>query len=494
MQDSLKHKTAKGAAWISAMNLCALAVSFTSFIVLARLLSPAAFGIIAAAQVIINLFAIFQRFGLPEALAQRSELGKGHINAAFWISALLGCLLFASGWSFSGLAAAFFNMPDLTSPLRVMLFALILNIFCIVPLGLLKRDFKFKEISVAQLVSLAAGSVIGITMAIMGFGVWSLVAMGLVNVFITALTFTYMVRYYPRLNFSLQDVKAMFSFGIHVVGADSINSSNSITDKFVVGRFIGDIALGYYYIAQRLIDILNMLIIQPVSEVILPGFSKIQKNPDEALYHYYKIIRLSAFIAFPVFIGVSLMAPEIVKVFLQSKWVPAIAAMQIYALIGPSKIQNAINMQLLIAFGKPNRCLWNSAINATVNIAGFLLVFKWGIEAIAAVLVIRSYILSPLLVIMLKNVTGLSMAKYYRQNLYPITAIILMCISVFITKRLIHDFGSGVTLVLCPIVGAFVYCVTVLLLHPKLMSGLIDEFRRKETRVKMYALTVFRHL
>ncbi|NJL35712.1 MAG: MOP flippase family protein [Leptolyngbyaceae cyanobacterium SM1_4_3] len=475
---SLRQKAVKGVVWTAIGNWGSQLISFAVFFLLARLLGPEAFGLVALASVFFAFMQVFLDQGFGQALVQRQNLEPEHLDTAFWTNLGIGILLSLVTIVAADQIAEIFKEPRLVAIVRLMSLNFIFGGLNSVQDAILSRELNFKKLAIRSLISIATGGIVGVTMALQGYGVWSLVGQSLSNGLASVITLWTATNWHPKFKFSTKHFKELFIYGINVVGINLLNFVNRRSDDFLIGYFLGSVALGYYSVAYRILMITSQLMIGTIQKIAMPVFSRLQHDPDKLRQALYQAIQITSLFAFPVFIGLSILSPELIPIIFGEQWKPSIPVMQILNLVGILYAGFYYNGPMIMALGKPSWNLWLNCLQAVGNVIFFLIAVRWGIVAVAASYVIRGYLMAPITVWVVSRVLPLKLFEYLRQYAAPFAATGVMVAIIFGTKSLLGEVvNTTVLLVLCIAVGAIAYSVTILLIAPQLLQRAIALFR-----------------
>lgn len=463
---SLRQKAVNGVIWSVIENWGRQAISFAVFFVLARLLGPEAFGLVALATVFLAFVGVFIDQGFSQAIVQRQEVEPEHLDTAFWtnigVSTLLSVLCIASADWVAGL----FKEPALAPIVRWLSLNFILLAFSSVQQALFQRKLAFKTLALRSLVAIVVSGTVGVTMAFMGFGVWSLVGQQLSSSFTQALVLWGASDWRPGFRVSGRHFRELFAFGISIVGYAFVNFFNRRADDFIIGYFLGPVALGYYSVAYKLLLVMIELLTRIIDKVAVPTFAKLQTAPERLRKAFLKVIKLTNLITFPCFIGVSILSSELIPILFGNQWQPSISVMKILAFIGIVESAYIFKSSVILAMGKPMWRLGIGILNSTVSMIGFCIAFRWGIEAVAMSYIITSYILSPVPVFVVQKLINIKISEYYSQYIAPIVASAIMAIAIIGVRILAGSLESYLLLLLSMLVGASVYVLAICILFP----------------------------
>lgn len=474
---SLKQKAIKGALWSAIQSWLGQVISFVVFFVLARLLEPEAFGLIALAGVFLAFMQIFLNQGFAEAIIQRKELEPEHLDTAFWIALSISLFLTLVSIGFANVTASALNEPLLKPIVSWLSISFLFSGLSSVQQAILRRELAFKNLAARTLIARLIGGATGVVMALLGFGVWSIVGQKLSEGFAGVLLLWWVSDWRPGFKVSKRHFQELFGFGINIVGFNVLYFFNRHSDDLLIGYFLGPVALGYYSVAYRLLVLMTQVLTQTTAQVALPTFSRLQQEPERMRGAFYSATQLTSTIAFPCFLGMAALAPELVPTLFGKQWEPSIPVMRILAFIGILHSVSFFQSNVIVAMGKPGWRLGVNFLNAGLNVPAFIIaVLVWGkIEAVAAVYVIRGYLLSPIPLWMIYKLIKIKTNTYFQHLAGPLGASIIMVGSIFGIKYLL---GNSITvygrLAIFVVVGGIIYGVAIALLAPKIFSQVIE--------------------
>ncbi len=471
---NLRQQAAQGIFWSAIQKFGNQAISFIVFFCLARLLEPEAFGLIALASVFLAFVQIFLNQGFAEAIVQREELEAEHLDTAFWVSLSISIFLTIISISVSGFVAEGFHQPELTPIIRWLSLGFLLSAFKSVQQAIFRRNLAFKALATRSLVAAFAGGLVGVTMAFFGFGVWSLVGQQLTNNIAGILVLWWASDWKPGFKVSQKHFQELFHFGINILGFNLLNFFNRRSDDFLIGYFLGTTALGYYTIAYRLLLLMTNLLTNTMAQVALPTFSRLQSQPEKMRQAFYTATQLSSLVAFPAFLGMAILAPELVPVVFGDNWLPSVPVMQILAFIGILHAIEYFNQSVILAMGKPSWRLMINAINALGNVIAFVIVVRWGILAVAAAYVIRGYLLLPLPLWAINQLIQINFKTYWSQFIAPLIGALTMVGVITALKIYVgHMLILPGLIAVCTGVGILVYGMMIKLIAPQLFQQVL---------------------
>ena len=427
---SLRQKAAKGVIWSVIQKWGRAVVSTITFVILSRLLAPEAFGLVALATAFTVFIELFLDQGFGAAIVQRAELDPEHLDTAFWINILTGLLLTAALVATAGSVALIFKEPGLAPVLRWLSLSFILSSLSSTQISILQRRLAFKNLAARSLVATVVGGVVGISMAFAGFGVWSLVGQDLASGLAGAVILWGSSDWRPGFKVSMKHYKDLFSFGVSIVGNHALTILIRRSDDLLIGYFLGPVLLGFYTIGYQLLLMIIRLVTEVTNSVAFPAFARIQHQPDRLRRAFYKVTRYTSLFAFPVFLGLATLAPELVPVIFGEKWAPSIPVMQVLAMIGILQSVLFFNGSVIKASGKPSWQLGIMTLNAVFSVVGFLVAVRWGIVAVAASFVVVGYLLAPVSYFAVRKLIQIDFRTYMWQFMPSLFASLVMVVTI----------------------------------------------------------------
>ncbi|HLO14158.1 MAG TPA: lipopolysaccharide biosynthesis protein [Anaerolineales bacterium] len=437
--NNLREKTGKGIFWSVIQKWGRSGIATVIFIILSRKLDPDAFGLVAIASAFTIFIELFLDQGFGSAIVQRVVLEPEHLDTAFWINILTGSLMTAGLVAASGFVATAFHEPRLTAVLRWLSISFVLSSLSSTQISILQRKLAFKDLALRSLIANAIAGVVGVGMAFAGFGVWSLVGQDLVSDLAGAIILWKASDWRPGFKVSMRHYKDLFSFGVSIVGNNALTVMIRRSDDLLIGFFLGSRLLGFYTIGYQLLLIIIRLVTEVTNSVAFPAFSRIQHQPERMRKAFYKVTQYTSLFAFPVFIGLAVLASDLVPAVFGKKWAPSIPVMQVLSLIGILQSVLFFNGSVIKASGKPSWQFGIMLLNAICSILGFLLAVRWGIVAVAASFVIVGYLLSPVSYLAVQKLIHIDFRTYLSQYIVPLTASLAMVAVVEGLKYVLGD-------------------------------------------------------
>jgi len=243
---SIGRKAVKGALWSVIQKLGNQIISLVVFFLLARLLGPKTFGLVAFADVFVVFMKVFTDQGFAQATVQRQELEQEHLDTAFWTNLGITAGLTLVGIAGASVVADQFNQPAIAPVICWLSLGFLLSAFNSVQEAIFTRRMAFKALALRSMVAQLIGGIVGIAMAFGGFSVWSIVGQRLANEGVKSIVLWWMSDWQPGLKVSWRHFRELFAFGVNILGFNILGFFNRRSDDFLIGYFLGPVALGYY--------------------------------------------------------------------------------------------------------------------------------------------------------------------------------------------------------------------------------------------------------
>ena len=457
---SLKNKTMHGILWVSISNILLKFINFTISVILARLLEPSDFGLVAIALIVVNFFEIFRDLGIGPALIHRKEDRGAAADTAFFIFPAVAVIFYAVSYFIAPAAADFFREEEVETLIRVLSLTFVIWSLGSLPRTLLTKDLEFKKLVIPQLLPKISYGAVAVVMALQGFGVWSLVAGRLVLEVMSVITIWLALDWRPSLRFDRRIALELFSYGKYVIFAGILVFMISVIDITFIGRLLGSTELGYYSIAFGVAGLFTLQLSTLVSQVMFPAFSRIQDDMDKLGWAYLKTLKYLSLIAFPAAFGIISVAWYFIKVVYGDKWLPAVAVLQVLCLYGLSKACLNTTETLYLAAGQPKIMIKINLLQLILMaVLIYPLTLKYGIFGTGIAAVIPSAIMVFLTFHEAGKIIDKSFLTIVRTIAPAAAGSLIMVSLVMILQQLISHFPPAQVLVLSIGLGAVSYSV-----------------------------------
>lgn len=380
MQESLKRKTVRGVAWSFIDNIANSGVTFLIGLILARLLTPAEYGVMAMIAIFIAVSNSIVDSGFSNALIRKGHIERIDYNTVFFFNIIISLVIYIALYLASPSISNFFKEPILVKVMRIMGFVLIINALSIIPRTIFIRNVNFKTQTKVSLISSIGSGFVGIGMALAGMGVWSLVGQQLSRQLLNTLFLWIFCKWYPNFEFSIKSFNELFGFGFKLLLSGLINTIYKNVYYIIIGRFYTSSILGQYTRAEQFNTIFSSNLTTVVQRVSYPVLSSIQDESERLREAYRKVIKTTMLISFTCMLGLAAVAKSLILILIGVKWLPAVHFLQIICFAGMLYPLHALNLNILQVKGRSDLCLKLEIIKKTIAAGPIIIGIYCGIE------------------------------------------------------------------------------------------------------------------
>lgn len=382
-EENLKSKTKKGLIWSALGNVANQGIRFILGLVLARLLSPDAYGVVGMLTIFICVISIFIDCGFSQALIAKQDRTKIDFSTEFWFNVGVGILGYLILFIISPFVADFYKMPILSPILKVIGLGVIVNSLCVVQSAQLSIRLDFKTSAKISVISQCASGVIGIIFAYYGFGVWALVIQQLMGSVLNACCLWIIVRWLPSFEFSRESFRYLWSYGSKVLVSSLITQIHDNIYPLIIGKFYTSASLGLYSRAQAFAALPSSNIAGVLGNVTFPVLCSVNDDKDRLASVYRNLVRLSAFIVFPLMLGMLVLSAPLVHVLLNAQWYDCIPLLQVLCLAMIWQPISLVNLNLLKAAKRTDVMLKLDIVKRGVGLVILVVTCQISVYAIA---------------------------------------------------------------------------------------------------------------
>jgi len=388
--------------WVAGAKLLGQLVTWGITIVVMRILSPADYGILAMASVLVAFLGLMAEFGVGAAAIQASEMDDAKLRMIFGLVIVVNTALFLLLLLAAPLVGWFFDEPRLVAIVRTLGLQFILMTFSVIPSSQLSRRLHFKGQSLVDFSGAIASSLTALVGALAGLGVWALVWASLVMAAWRVVGLNIISPFWQWPDFRLRGTRQFLWFGGNLTVARILWFFYSQADIIVAGRFLGKDLLGVYSVSLHLASLPIQKLSAMINQVAFPAFARIQHDRDRFNANFLLAIRMLSFTAFPVLWGMSSIAPEMVEVLLGEKWRAATLPLQVLALVMPLHMLAPFMNTAAQGIGRADIALKQVLLAAVVMPVAFLVGVQWGVVGLSIAWVVAfPFVLLGTLVIFL---------------------------------------------------------------------------------------------
>jgi O-antigen/teichoic acid export membrane protein len=351
---TILNRAIKGMLWSYATYFSRRLLTLFATAILTRMLVPEDFGLIAFAVIVMTFIEATRGFGINDALIYNSEKLEETAETAFVINVAIGFGQYALAFLLAPLALTFIDDPRIVDVLRVISLVFIFDAFGKTHDALLQKDLLFRQVAVPEIIASFLKGAVSITMALMGYGVWSLVVGQVIGTLAQTIAKWWALRWIPRIRFHIDRASALWDYGSHVLIFSLLVVALELADQTLIGTLLGEAELGYYSVGVRLPELVIANFSLILAKSLFPTFSKIQDDLAQMKSGYFMTVRYTALVTVPAGLGMAAVAPELVIVVFGDQWEPAIVLMQVLALLGTMATLQWSVGDVLKAIGRPD--------------------------------------------------------------------------------------------------------------------------------------------
>jgi PST family polysaccharide transporter len=475
------------AAWAFFMNFGQQVTTFVVALVLAGILGPRNYGVVAIATIYLSFVQLSLDQGLAVAIVQRKHLERRHLDSAFWLNMMWAVLLVVISAALASWWARVNGSQQLAHVIYALSFLIPLQALTIVQQAVLQRELKFKRLSLRTTVAGILGGIVGVAAALLGAGVWSLVAQQLVVGVVGVILLWIVADWRPSFRFSTSHARELLGFSMQVFVGNLGTWITRRVDVVLMGIFFGPFTVGLYRLGDRMVDALLDLGSRPVQMYALPHLSRLQNDPDGLRRATRAVIRLGAMATVPLMLIMAACAPQLTAA-LGPHWETATIALQLLAIVGITKALIVFEAAVLFAVGRPRTravVIWSLATISIVTSVAVAYKLRdatthheiaW--MAMSRVLLFVG-IFTPVNLIVIARATGSRVLPLASELVRPVCAGLAAVVTVAGMDRL--GFLDGPALVNLAVAGivATVVCAGVLLLIDSALRTLVGEAVQK---------------
>ena len=378
-EQSLKDKTVKGTIWSGIDNIVQFGVSFLVSIVLARLLSPDDYGLIGIITIFTAVCNVIINGGFTTALIRKKDATEDDCNTAFIVNFVMSILLYAVVFFCSPLIADFFHREELVALTQVSSFGMLIGALAIVQHARLTKRIDFKTQAKITLWASVFSGVVGISMAVIGFGVWALVGQTLSSQLFRTVLLWFYNKWIPKLKFSKTSFRDLFGFGWKIMLSSIIDTVWKELYQVVVGKFYSPSTLGQYTRAQQFSRLFSINLTSVVQRVTFPVLSNIQDDKERMLSAYRRMIKVTMFVTAIGMFFLAAISEPLLYCLIGPKWHDAATYLPLICISGSLYPLHAINLNMLQVQGRSDLFLGLEIIKKIIGIAPLVVCIFYGI-------------------------------------------------------------------------------------------------------------------
>lgn len=380
---NLKHKIIYSLIWKFAERAGVQIVSLVLSIVLARLLSPGDYGLVAILLVFITIADVFVNAGFSGALIQNNDVNDDDFSSVLCLSIMFSIIIYSIIFILSPYIANLYNMPDLCNALRVLAVRIPIAAINSVQQAYLSKKLQFKKFFYATVSGTISSAIIGIVLAYIGFSFWALIWQYLVNAIVNTLVLWKIIDWKPKLKVSVMRMQVLFNFGWKLLVSNLLNSIYNSLSSLFIGRFYSPDNLGYFTTGQKFPLLIVSNVNDSISSVLFPALASEQESRAKLKAITRRAMKISSYIMWPILLGLAACADSIISLIFTDKWLPAVPYLRIACITYGLWPLHTANIQVINAVGRSDIFLKMEVVKKILGVITLLISVQYGVIAIA---------------------------------------------------------------------------------------------------------------
>ena len=473
-----RKKVISGLIWKLAERIGAQGVNLIVSIILARILTPEEYGIVALVTIFITISNVFLEIGFGTALIQKKDADDLDFSSVFYCNIGISLVLYLVIFLLAPFIASIYKIPQLTIVLRVLAISVLVAALKSIQNAYVSRNMLFKKFFMSTIIGTIISAIIGIWMAYQGFGVWALVTQQLTNIIIDTTVLWVTVKWRPILKFSFKRLKELFKFGWKMLCSGLIDTIYNELYGLSIGKIYSAGQLAYYNKANQFPHLITVNIDGSISSVMLPALSNEQDKKDKLKSMMRRAIKTSSYLLSPMLIGLAVVAEPLVKILLTDKWLPVVPLMQLLCFSYVLWPIHTINLQTISALGRSDIYLRVEIIKKVIGIIALIISCPFGITTMVIAKVVTSVIFTFINSYPNKKLIDYSFKEQARDILPYMLLAVTMGLVVYGLKIFINN--TIILLILQVLIGALIYFSSSIILKLDAYMYLINMIKNRK--------------
>lgn len=482
----LRDKATAGLVWSGINQFVTQAVSFVFGAILAHLLSPRDFGLLAMVAVFTGFLKVFSKLGFATALVQRKSINEDHKSSVFWLGLVSGFLMMLIIILSAPFIAEFYNEERLIPITMLVGVTFFIGSFNDVHRALLYRRMDFKHLALIDVTSIVVSGVLAILLALRGLGVWSLVWKTVTVTTIGVIGMWIVETWHPKFVFKLSAIKQLLKYSMNLLGFRTMNYWVRKSDNLLIGKYVGPVGLGIYSKAYKLMVLPLTQVVSVFNRVMFPALSSIQKETIRVKRWYLKSNRMIALCTMPMVTILFVLAKPFILTVYGNQWNEVVPVFQVLCFIAIKQPLGSTKGWIFNSLGKTDIQFKWGILSGVTGIIAFIIGIHWGIMGVAVAYVLRGYALHYLGVVIPGRLINMSFIEYHKNIasvfiISVLTGVIVWGSSIFLPDSL----SNPVTILILLPFGAILYWVLIHIFRIRAYRETIEIIKDKITKVKL---------
>ena len=383
MATAMEHKVASGVAWSFMEKLLTMVIQMAVSIIVARALMPEDFGVMAILTFFTSVALTIVDSGFSQTLIRKASVTDGDYRSVLRFNVVMSLLLYVVLTALARPIASMYDAEAIATVAPVLFLVLPINALCVVQTVMFTREFRFALLSKIVFLSSLISGAVAVAMALLGCGIWSLVAQRLLMMGIKAAVFWYIRRWRSAERASMASLRSMAPFSLRLLATDLIASMYNNVAQLFIGKMYSTASLGYYSQAQKLKDLPVTSSVQAVQGVTYPALSAMAGDDERLSQGYLRIVRMLSFVLFPAMLGLVAVAPDMFRLLLGERWMPTVPYFEIMALSGLCYPIAMVSYNILKTKSDGRVILWLEVVKRVIMTLILAYTIPRGVEPVA---------------------------------------------------------------------------------------------------------------
>lgn len=474
-KDNLKHDTVKGLFWSSVERFSVQGVSFVVMLVIARILSPADYGLVGMLSIFMAIAQCLIDSGFSNALIRKQDRTDVDNNTVFYFNLVVSLGLYGILFAIAPWVANFYNEPILKNLMRVLCVTVIINSLAVVQRADYTARLDFKTQARASFIAAVVSGALGIFLAVKGYGVWTIVWQQIASAAVSTILLWAFASWYPKLEYSWKSFRELFGYGSKLMLSALLDTTYNNIYPIVIGKIFSAQTLGFYTRAQHFAQLPSSNVTGIIQRVTFPVLSKLQNDDERLQRNYRKLLKMSAFIIFPMMCLLAAVSKPLIVILIGEKWafcsvllIPICFSMMWYPI-------HAINLNLLQVKGRSDLFLKLEIIKKCMGVTVLCISIHFGI-----IVMCYAMIASSLLSLVINTYyTGKLIQVGFLRQMQDLSGILILSLSIFAIVFICGNImvTNWIWLIAGCFIGVFFYLGVAKLLHFEELQTTIDILR-----------------
>lgn len=381
MGDNLKEKTAKGLIWGGLSNGVQQLLNLAIGIFLARMLTAAEYGMVGVLTIFSLIASSLQESGFISALANLKQATDRDFNAVFWFNVLTSIVIYTVLYFCAPLIAEFYHQPALTALSRYLFLSFVISSFGVAHSAYLFRNLMVKQRTISVFIAQALSGAVGVTLVYLGYSYWGLATQTLVYCTTTMICFWCFSRWRPTFHIDFGPIREMYGFSFKVLVTNIFQTINNNFFSVILGRYYNDATVGQYNQANKWCSMGHSMVNGMINGVAQPVMARVAEDIERQKRVFRKLLRFSAFVSFPVMLGLAIVAEPLITVAITDRWLESAKIMQVLCVWGAFVPVQSVYTQMLLSRGMSRQYMVGIIIIGVLQVCVALAMMRWGLFA-----------------------------------------------------------------------------------------------------------------